>query len=394
MKTTHSYWFPWILVLYEITLYLSNDMYLPALPAMMQDLNLTESEVQFTITLWFIGSACLPMIMGGLSDRFGRRPTLLIGGVIYVLTTIACALSTGQLTLLPARFFQGAIITSMMVAGYAVIHESYEQKAAIQILAMMGSVSVLAPALGPLAGACLLLLGNWRWIFWFIAMSASATLIYLYFRMPETLKPEHQHPFHFPTLLRTYANVFTNKKFLSQMLIFGLTFMGFMGWLTAGSLLMIDHYHRSPIEYGLIQFSVFFAYIFGSYCTKWLVNHLSAEQLIVIGLGITLVGGVLIYPISYLIPHQVYYFTAAMIIYSFGSGLSFAPLNRLIIESSEEPMGIRVGAFNIGLTLSGSIGSLLASLMYNGKPTSVSLLILLSIALPVCFLLIARLKTR
>jgi len=142
--------FPLLLVIYEIANYLSNDMYLPALPQMMDELGLDAKQAQLTLTAWFFGSASMPLIIGVMADRFGRRPILLLGGMVYVLATIACALSTNGTMLLIARLIEGGMVPSMMVAGYACIHELYEQKEAIRILALMGSISVLAPALGPL----------------------------------------------------------------------------------------------------------------------------------------------------------------------------------------------------------------------------------------------------
>src|SRR5579883_2704724 len=79
-NTSKSFIFPLLLVLYEISTYLSNDMYLPALPQMMADLGLSAKEAQLTLTTWFLGEASMPLIMGIISDRLGRRPVLLMGG--------------------------------------------------------------------------------------------------------------------------------------------------------------------------------------------------------------------------------------------------------------------------------------------------------------------------
>src|SRR5262245_26554719 len=120
---TKSNLFPLLLVLYEISMYLSNDMYLPALPDMMKELDLSIQQAQLTLTTWFVRTASLPLVMGVVSDRYGRRSVLLCGGVIYILMSIVCAMTTNVHTLLIARFIQGATVPSMMVAGYACIHE-------------------------------------------------------------------------------------------------------------------------------------------------------------------------------------------------------------------------------------------------------------------------------
>ena len=206
--------FPILLVVYEISVYLSNDMYLPALPNMMHDLQISATQAQLTITMWFIGAASTPLVMGALADHFGRRPTLLIGGIIYVFATIICALAINESTILIPRLLQGAMISSMMVSGYACIHESYEHKEAIRLLAIMGGVSVLAPALGPLLGAIVLSFASWRFIFWIIGLLSTIMLISLYYNMPETLFPERRQALNLGTIMNNYWLVITNKKFI------------------------------------------------------------------------------------------------------------------------------------------------------------------------------------
>lgn len=111
--------FPLLLVLYEISMYLSNDAYLPALPHIVHDLSTSNHLVQLTLTAWFLGSASMQLFLGPLADKIGRRPVLLFGGLIYILSTIGCAITNDINTLLVLRFIQGASITSMIIAGYA-----------------------------------------------------------------------------------------------------------------------------------------------------------------------------------------------------------------------------------------------------------------------------------
>src|SRR5437763_170719 len=128
--------FPFIFVFYEVTNYLANDMYLPALPTLTGDLNTTIHLAQLTLSTWFFGTASMQLILGPLSDRFGRRPILLGGGLVFIIATLICALSTNIHTLIMARFFQGCAVCSVVTAGYSTIHEIYEHTQAIRILAV------------------------------------------------------------------------------------------------------------------------------------------------------------------------------------------------------------------------------------------------------------------
>ncbi len=384
--------FPILLVLYEISIYLSNDMFLPALPEMMRDLQISASEVQLTVTMWFAGTASMPLIMGAFVDRFGRRPTLLLGGVIYVLSTALCAITSNEYWLLCWRLIEGAMVSSMMVAGYASIHDAYEHKAAIRILAIMGGVSVLAPALGPLAGGIVLIFGSWRWIFWFIAIYSSVMLLCLYQKMEETLISEKRQSLHLASIFKSYWLVFANRDFLLLMCVLGFTFAGFISWVTAGPLLVIDSFKYSVIAFGYMQAIVFAAYIFGSYLVNALLVKHDAVRLINIGLLIALIAGLLILVFSIFLPHDFYLFLLAVVIYSFGSALCFAPLNRLIIETSHQPMGIRVALFTTGLMGSGVLGSGIASIIYNGTSFSLGIIITVGIIIACILQYIYNLK--
>lgn len=373
--------FPILLVVYEISVYLSNDMYLPALPNMMHDLQISATQAQLTITMWFIGAASTPLVMGALADHFGRRATLLAGGIIYVFATIICALAVNESTILIPRILQGAMISSMMVAGYACIHESYEHKEAIRLLAIMGGVSVLAPALGPLLGAIVLSFASWRFIFWIIGLLSTIMLISLYYNMPETLFPEHRQALHLGTIMKNYWLVITNKKFIVLMTVLGFTFAGFISWIAAGPLLVIESLEYNAIAFGSMQAAVFGAYIFGSHLVNFLLKTHDAHRLVTLGLSVSLISGIFLLIFSVLLPAQFYLFLSAIIFYSFGSALCFAPLNRLIIESSDQPMGIRVAMFTAGLMLCGVLGSSMASIIYNGTLFSLAVIIAVGIVM-------------
>ncbi|MBX3708160.1 MAG: multidrug effflux MFS transporter [Gammaproteobacteria bacterium] len=364
--------FPLLLVLYEISTYLSNDMYLPALPDMMRELRLSTQQAQLTLTSWFAGSASLPLVMGVISDRYGRRLVLLWGGVFYILATIVCAITVNAHVLLIARFIEGAAIPSMMVSGYACIHELYDQKEAIKILALMSSITVLAPALGPFLGSIVLYFVSWRGIFWIIAIWALIAVLLLTKWMPETHPLEKRQPIHLEIICKQYGRILINKQFMLRLLILGFIFTGFIVWITAGPLLVIRNFHYKPIIFGVIQAGIFSAYIIGNYLVKYLLEWLDIKYLIGAGVGVSLVGGLLALGSAILFPFLIYPFICSMVIYSFGSGICFAPLNRSIIEASDEPMGVRVALFTALWTGFAVVGSLIASFYFTGTIISIA----------------------
>jgi Bcr/CflA subfamily drug resistance transporter len=353
---------PVLLVFYEVTTYLSTDMYLPALPQLMHDLDTTHHLAQLTITTWFFGTASMQLILGPISDYYGRRPVLLLGGVMFVIATIICATTHTIILLLAARFFQGCAVCSVVVAGYATVHELYKHKQAIQILALMSSITILAPTFGPLIGGLVLHIAHWRVIFWILAIWAIIALLLLCKYMPET-NSTTKTPFSMPILLNNYHAILFNNIFLSHTLVLCLLFSGFIVWLSAAPFLIIDTFHYTPLMFGIFQAIVFSGYILGARCVKYGLEHIGSKQLIKVGVCVALSGALL----AFLLAHSLMGFILAFTLYATGSALAFGSLNRTAIAACDEPMGLRIAVFSTLMSLTAALTSAGISTFYNGK---------------------------
>jgi len=379
LRNVPSLVFPLLLVFHEIGSYLSNDMYLSALPQLVSDLNITQHEGQLTLTLWFLGAVALQLLLGPLSDRYGRRVLLLSSGIVYVIALTICAMTSNLLIFLFARFIQGITVSAVLVAGYASIHERYDQAQAIRILALMGSIVIIAPAFGPLLGSLVLLFGTWRWIFWILVCWAILTTFLLSIWMPETNPPENRHPINFKFLLKNYYAVITNWKFTGLSLTFCFTFAGFIAWLTAAPFLIVDRFGKTAMTFGIVQAIVFVFYVIANRFVKHLLEKIGPVKLVRLGLSITLVGGILSLIFAFVIPNSLSGLVIAMMIYSFGSGLSFPPLNRLAIEASPEPMGIRMAVSSTLMSGFGMLGALTVSIVYDSTIASLAYILAITI---------------
>ena len=276
MKNKYSentlYLFPILLVFYEISNYLANDAYLPAMPAIAKELGTTNDLIQLTLTAFFLGNSTMQLILGPIADRYGRRKLLLSGGVIFIVTTLLCAFCNNVHTLLITRFFQGSAVTSIIIAGYATIHALYDQIRAIKTLSWMNSVTVLAPTLGPLLGAGILLIADWRWIFIILSIWASIGWIALFRFMPETC--EAYLPIRPKEILNQYYRVLKNWQFMKPILAVSLSFSALIAWITAGPFLMMNTFHYSPLGFGVLQGLVFSSIILGNQLVRRIIENL------------------------------------------------------------------------------------------------------------------------
>ena len=330
--------FPILLTLYEVTLYLSNDAYLPALPYIAHDLHSSFYLVELTLTTWFMGLASMQLILGPIADRIGRRQVLLFGGVIFIILTLACALVQNITTLLILRFFQGATITSMVVAGYATIHELFDREQAIHTLALMNSIVILAPAFGPLFGAFILYFASWRWIFTVLAIGSILSIYGLFFHMPETQKDIINKATLNKNNFTQYKDIIVNKSFMLYTFIYQFLLGGLIAWITAGPIIVIEQFHFKPFVFSIVQAFIFGSFIVCIQLVKQLMKVISTKTIIMIGIILTSCGGLYLLISSIIWPEIVWNTVIAMMFFASGSGFAFPILNRLAVESSNAPM--------------------------------------------------------
>lgn len=358
--------FPLLLACYEVINYLASEMYLPALPSLMSDLGTHTKLAQQTVTAWFFGASSLHLLLGPASDRFGRKPVLLISGLFFTAAIWICAFTSTISVLLIARFIQGAVAPTLVTAGYASIHEGYHRKKAIQILALMTSVMTLALAVGPLIGGVFLQWLSWRSIFVFLALSASITWLSLCFIMPETLSSTHRLMFRWSQVFNHYRQIFKNKAFMLNLVIINLNVLAKVAWMIGGPFLIISQFKLNTLYFGLIQILMFSSQILGTQFVKRVIHCMEVNSLINQGLNISLLASLLSVILSFIFPDKLIGFIICLMIFCFGTALS-NPLQRLCIEASPEPMGARMAVYATSISLFCSLASLLFIFTYTGS---------------------------
>lgn len=364
--------FPLLFVLYEMASYLSNDAYLPAMPDIKQHLFTNEDSVRLSLTSWFMGGCLIQLLVGPISDYVGRRKVLLIGGIVFCISTMGCGLVTDINWLIGLRFIEGMTIATMAVTGYATIHELYDTKKAIQTIAFMNSISVLAPAFGPLFGAFILQWSDWRTIFTILAVWAMFPLLLLYWDMPETA-PIKQAELKLSSSLSSYYKIITNGRFMTYMLASRMIFSAMIIWLSAGPFLLSDRFHMDDYHFGLAQVFVFGMYIVGTKLNTWLLSRYALHTLLWQGWGWALMGSLYLMISANLRPDWFYLTLPGLMMITFGAGISLPIYSRLAIEQSSEPMGTKVAMTTFSMTLFGALATVVVNVFFNNSLPSLAI---------------------
>lgn len=335
-------YFPLFLLIYEFCSYLSNDMYLPALVLLEQEFGTTQTLVQLSITIWYMGMALPQLAMGMLSDRFGRRVVLLVGGAVFLLSTMGCAIATSIESFLVFRFFEGVGVCSLLVSGYAAIHESHDDAKAIHIIAWMGFLTVFAPMFGPLAGGYILAVASWRAIFWLIFLCCLAAIWALYYIMPET-NTSHSASVE----SKVFYRLLKNRQFIMSSVVLGCLIGVLIAWIATSPFLLMQSKGLTGTEFGWAQVPIFAAYAIATRFVTPLYERLGVKRQLRVGFGIILFA-VLVLVFNHLIGCSYWHcFIVPMSIYALGFGLVSALLNRRVFTASDENRGAVTAMFYV-----------------------------------------------
>lgn len=381
------YLFPLALIFLETAVFLSNDMYLPSMPKIAQELNLTQAQAQYTLTLWFLGSSSLQLFLGPISDRYGRRIMVLLGALVYVISSYVCAIAYNLPLLLVARFIQGSTICAILVAGGASIHETFDAKMAIKIFAVINAVTILAPAFGPLIGAFIVEFYSWRWIFYILTILGIIGFILNLAFMPETNK--NKHHIHFKQIFKNYCQLLVNKEYMLPNISYCFLISIFFLWMFEAPFLMLETYGFSNLYYGVSQTLIFGCFFLGAELTRWALNRHNLKILLNLAMIITLIGTIIFAIIAKFTDSMVLAIVSLMII-STGSSMLFAPLLRIGIEASKVPMGARIAIYSTMIGLSGAVSGWAVSLIDVHSLSIIAILIIICIALALTTLLCTK----
>jgi Bcr/CflA subfamily drug resistance transporter len=360
MKLHNKNLFVYSFAFYLIITFLSLDMYLPSLPSMALELGFSQDMAQYTLSAWFLGSASVQLVLAPIADYYGRRVVLLSGTIIFIIATAWCGMIDNYELILLSRFLQGATVCSAIIAGYATVHDTFTGKRAIQVMAILSTITVLSPAFGPLLGAFIVSIYSWRSIFFLLSILGFISLCCHFYIMPAT--KSHDAELGMKNILKGYKKILTNKRFMQLILVnFLLTSIFFM-WIIETPFIVMTHLGQSAIYFGMIQMPVFAGFIVGGQITRVIINKLDSYQVIKLGL-MTLSVGALFFILSAYFMLNIGFFLVGMTAISIGAAMTFGPFNRLTIESSNAPMGSRVAISSLATSLCGFFASIVVGLI-------------------------------
>ena len=368
----HALLYAFFLVLYEFLTYISNDMIMPGMQQVVEQFQVSSDQIPNAVTAFMLGGASLQFFLGPLSDAFGRKKVMLIGVLIFFLSTFFLSISHHMNEFLLERFFQGMGICFIGAIGYTTLQEMFDDIDAVKLTAMMSSLTIIAPLMGPLLGSYMVMHGDWRMIFTLEAALTAFAWWGLSTYMPETIGAikrngdviEKQN-LSIAIALNNYRQLLQNKSFMCSIIMYGMMGIPCMIWIALSPVMIIADAGQTLYTYSLWQIPMFSSFLFANTLLQHLTAHFKLQQLMEQGIYIIIVNLLLFRVFQSLIGNAYLSLVPLFIGYFFGYAIASAPMYRLMFGLSSVTKGTTGAMISLCIMLIQSIGIELGNIVYH-----------------------------
>ncbi len=343
---------------------LSTDMYLPSLPAIAQGLGTDAARVQLTLSAYLAGFAAGQLFYGPVSDRFGRKPSVLAGLALYCMASAACAMAQSIDVLIGARFVQALGAAGPVVLGRAIVRDLYDGDRAGRELSRMGMLMGLVPAVAPLLGGLLEPLFGWRSNFWAVLAGAMVLSLSVILFLPETIRQRRPEPISVLSILASFRIVLRNRTFRLHATMSSLAYAGLFSFISGSSFVLQGAYGLSPVAFGLSFGASVLGFISGTIVAQRIVITRGMDATMWLGAACLAAGGLVMLAMMTISTGSSWEVTIPMMIYTFGIGLVMPQAS----ASAMMPFPERAGAASslqgiLQMSFAAIVGSLLGMLL-------------------------------
>ncbi|MFJ8541925.1 multidrug effflux MFS transporter [Streptomyces sp. NPDC093586] len=264
---------------------LAMDMYLPSLPAVTESLRAPAATVQLTLTACLAGMALGQLVVGPMSDKWGRRRPLLTGLAVYVVATALCALAPTVELLVAFRLVQGLAGAAAIVIARAVVRDLYDGDAMARFFSTLMLISGVAPVVAPLVGGQILRVTDWRGVFVLLTVVGVLLGGVVWAKLPETLPESERHAGGVGDTLRSMRALLADRAFTGYMLAGGFAFAALFAYISASPFVVQEIYGASPQTFSLLfGLNSIGLVVVGQVNGKVLVGRVRLDRVLGIGL--------------------------------------------------------------------------------------------------------------
>jgi DHA1 family bicyclomycin/chloramphenicol resistance-like MFS transporter len=277
---------------------LALDTFLPAIEDAAIGLNTDVGQIMISWGILTVGSAIGQIVHGPLSDRYGRKPVIVIGLFVYVITSFLSTFVTSVEPLFILRFFQGLAIAATMIIMRSVVRDLFGIKEGARLFAYLFAVLAIIPIVGPIAGGHLTIWFGWQSVFYMMAGVSAFVLVIVIIFLKESLKQKDLNALRPKILISNFTEILLERNFLTFLLVGMGSYAGLFAILTGIAPVMIGLLHQPADVFGY-QFAAIMTWHFlAATLAGKLVNILGIKKLLFRGTLISMIGGILLFLVT------------------------------------------------------------------------------------------------
>lgn len=356
---------------------LATDMYLPGFPHLVAELSASAAAVQLTLTTYLIGLAIGQLIIGPLSDQWGRRNLLVGGTILAAIAGIGCALAPNIASLVVLRFLQGIGGAAGIVLSRAVISDRASGTTAAQLFGVLAIVQAVSSVVAPPLGGALVESTGWRGILWILAAFTLLMLIGIFGSIPESLPIQDRHAGGLQNLMWGAHAVLKNPRYLGFTLTFALSFAALFAFIAASPFVLQSILGLSPVLYSAAFGVNALGLVAASTASTILVKHIGSRKLLATGLIVLLTATSLLFLAIFVAGIPLW--PTLLLTFLVMASMGFILGNATSLATAEVPFAAGAGSAILG-ALQFGLGALVSPLVglageRDARPMAITMLV-------------------
>jgi DHA1 family bicyclomycin/chloramphenicol resistance-like MFS transporter len=277
---------------------MSIDLYLPSMPDLTRVFNADISRVELTLSVFLVGFAVAQLIYGPLSDRYGRRPVLLVALAIYAIASLFCLTAQSIEMLIAGRFLQSLGACCGPVLSRAILRDSFPREQVARVMASLATVMAVAPAVAPMIGGNLHALFGWQANFVLLAVFGVLVWVLTWKMLPETNRHLNLNALSPMGLLDNYLTLLRDRTFLGYSLTVSFCFGSLFSFISGSSFVLIDILKVAPQHFGYCFAVAVLGLMSGSFLSSRIGHKIGLERMVKLGTLLALGSGLLMFGLS------------------------------------------------------------------------------------------------
>ncbi|MFW7525929.1 multidrug effflux MFS transporter [Vibrio ostreicida] len=366
----HGKWFRFLMIFVFVAAAVETDIYLPTFPDILNDMDTNAVMVQRILSFNFIGICIGSLLYGPMSDHFGRKPVLMFGFTLFLISSLGCTLAGTIEQLLAFRLVQGFGSSACMIIGAAMVFDLFEEEAAAKLVADLNTLVVSLMAFAPLIGGWINIKMGYQANFIFIAALVAMSAFTCGIFLPESLPPARRKRFAGKRVMSEYTTVMCSATFWYNTLVTSLLLAAYMVYVSSMSLLYVEQLHVEKEHFPYYQIATLGTFVVVSLNNGRLIDMIGMDKLKNIGLGVVFMATALFFLVPETALSSPLWLTGIMCLFSVGAGLSIGLFFSKSMQVFPDLTGVAASLVTAIRLIIVAVAIDLASNFYDGRPES------------------------